>query len=236
MQFGSDFQTLFTFHGLASLVVLTLLELVLGVDNIIFISLLLIKVPLEKRFRTRTIALSLAFLMRVVMLFGLVWLSHSTTTLFSISHFKVSIRDLLFLAGGGYLVFNTIKELLRGQYSNRSNPDKPVLYKSVILQIVLVDMLFSFDSIFTAIGLISNLLIMVLAVWLGMVFMVYLSGKTSAYIEKNPGVKILALCFIIAVGLMLITESFHIELHKTYLYALFGLAFIAERISSAMKK
>src|SRR6185312_11474119 len=191
MQFSSELQTLLTFHGLTSLAVLTLLELVLGVDNIIFISLLLTKVPNEKRFKTRTIALSLAFLMRAIMLFGLVWLSRITTTLFALGHFRASIRDLLFFIGGGYLVYNTVKELLQ-QSSKGKNPNKQVLYKSVILQIVIVDMLFSFDSVFTAIGLISNLLIMVLAVGLGMVCMVYVSGKTSAFIEKNPGVKILA--------------------------------------------
>jgi len=236
MQFGSDFQTLFTFHGLTSLVILTLLELVLGVDNIIFISLLLTKVPDEKRFRTRTIALSLAFLMRAIMLFGLVWLSRITTTLFAIGSFQVSIRDLLFFIGGGYLVFNTVKELLHHHSSSWNDPNKQVVYKSVILQIVIVDMLFSFDSIFTAIGLISNLLIMVLAVGLGMICMIYVSGKTSAFIEKNPGVKTLALCFIIAVGLMLFAEAFHIEVPITYLYALFGAAFVIERISSVIRK
>ena len=234
MQFSAELQTLFTFHGLASLVVLTLLELILGVDNIIFISLLLTKIPAEKRFRTRTVALSLAFLMRIIMLFGLVWLSRITTTLFTLGQFKVSIRDLLFFIGGGYLVFNTVKELF--QHKSSGNSDKHVTYKSVILQVVMVDILFSFDSIFTAIGLISNLLIMILAVGLGMIFMVYVSGKTSAFIEKNPRVKILALCFIIGVGLTLLTEAFHIEIPVTYLYTLFGVAFVVERISSAIKK
>lgn len=237
MQFSSELQPLFTFHGLASLVVLTLLELVLGVDNIIFISLLLTKVPDEKRFRTRTIALSLAFLMRVIMLFALVWLSHITTTLFTLGRFQGSMRDLLFFIGGGYLAYNTAKELLQQyQAATRNKPGKKVLYKSIVLQIVVVDLLFSFDSIFTAIGLISNLLIMILAVWLGMICMVYVSGKTSAFIEKNPGVKILALCFIISIGLMLITEAFHIEFPKTYLYALFVVAFVVERISSVIKQ
>lgn len=231
MQFSSELQILFTFHGLASLVVLTLLELVLGVDNIIFISLLLAKVPDEKRFRTRTIALSLAFLMRIIMLFGLVWLSHTTTTLFAIDSFQVSMRDILFFIGGGYLIFNTVKELL-----HRNNSNKQMPYKSVVMQIVIVDMLFSFDSIFTAIGLISNLLIMILAVGLGMVFMIYVSGKTSVFIEKNPTVKTLALCFIIAVGLMLGLEAFHIEFPKTYLYILFGAAFAGERIYSITKR
>jgi predicted tellurium resistance membrane protein TerC len=235
MQFGSDFQTLYTFHGLTSLVVLTLLELILGVDNIIFISILLTKIPDEKRFRTRTVALSLAFLMRAIMLFGLVWLSR-ITTLFAIHSFQISIRDLLFLIGGGYLVFNTVKELLHHQSPSRNNANKQVLYKSIILQIVVVDMLFSFDSIFTAIGLISNLLIMMLAIGLGMICMIYISGKTSAFIEKNLGVKTLALCFIIAVGLMLLTEAFHIEVPITYLYALFGAAFVIERIASTIKK
>ena len=109
-------------------------------------------------------------------------------------------------------------------------------YKSVILRIVVVDILFSFDSIFTAIGIIPNFIIMALAVAIGMVFMIYLAGKTSTFIEKNPSVKTLALCFIIAVGLLLITEAFHFEIPKEYLYVLFGVAFVAERSYNTLKK
>lgn len=235
MNFVHEFNALLTLHGLLSLVILSLLELVLGVDNIIFISLIITKVPEEKRFNTRVTALSLAFIMRIIMLLLLVWLSRITTTLFTISTFEVSIRDVLFLIGGTYLVYNTLKELLQhNQITKLSNHQ--IGFKSIILQIVVVDMLFSFDSIFTAIGIIPNLIIMALAVGIGMVCMIYLSGKTSAFIEKNPTVKTFALLFIIAIGLSLLAEAIHIEIPKTYLYSLFGSIFVVERLYNSFKK
>jgi predicted tellurium resistance membrane protein TerC len=237
MNFQADLQALLSLHGLISLCILALLELVLGVDNIIFISLLIAKIPEERRFNARITGLSLAFVMRIIMLFCLVWLSRISTTLFSISVFQVSIKDILFFIGGAYLMVSTIRELVNHLYSKtEDNTPKQPIYKSIILQIVVVDVLFSFDSIFTAIGIIPNLIIMGLAVGLGMVFMIYLSGQTSKFIEKNPSVKTIALCFIIAVGLMLVTEAFHFEVPKEYLYVAFGAAFVLERAYHYFKK
>jgi predicted tellurium resistance membrane protein TerC len=222
-----ELNALLSLHGLFSLIILSLLELVLGVDNIIFISLIITKLPREKRFSARVTALSLAFVMRVIMLFCLVWLSHITTVLCVISGFEVSIRDILFFIGGGYLVYNTLKEI-NIHINNKAGScgsarNNQIVYKSIIFQIVVVDMLFSFDSIFTAIGLMPNFIIMSLAVGIGMVFMMFMSGETSKFIEKHPTVKTLALCFIIVVGLLLITEALHLEIPKGYLYS--GLAF-----------
>jgi len=215
MDFQQEAQGLLSFHGIVSLVILSLLELVLGVDNIIFISLLLTKLPEEKRFNARVTGLSLAFVMRIVMLLCIVQLSRITTTLFTISNFNVSIRDILFFIGGTYLVVNTLKELIAHINYKKEPGIKQNAYKSIVVQIVVADMLFSFDSIFTAIGLISNFVIMALAVGLGMIFMIYLSGKASAFIEKYRSVKTIALCFIIAVGLLLITKAFHLEILKS---------------------
>jgi predicted tellurium resistance membrane protein TerC len=237
MNFYADLQGLLSIHGLISLFTLSLLELVLGVDNIIFISLVLAKIPEENRFNVRVIALSIAFLMRIIMLYGLVWLSHITTTLFSISNFQVSIRDILFFMGGAYLTVNTVKEIITHLNTKKSiNTVRQIAYKSVILHIVVVDMLFSFDSIFTAIGLIPNLIIMVLAVGIGMIFMIYLSGQTTKFIEKYPPVKTLALLFIIAVGLMLVTQALHLEIHRKYFYLVLMIALLVEGAKSLMKK
>lgn len=237
MNFYAEFQTLFTIHGLISLLILSALELVLGVDNIIFISLALTKIPEEKRFRIRVIALSLAFLMRIIMLICLVWLSHITTILFTILNFQISIRDILFFIGGAYLTINTIKEMGKHLKSKKITISAQAnAYNTIILQIVFVDMLFSFDSIFTAIGLIPNLIIMVLAVGIGMMFMIYLSGQTSKFIEKHPTVKILALCFIIAVGLMLVTQALHIGIPKKYFYLALMVAAVFEGVKEVMNK
>jgi len=237
MNFQGELQTLLSLHGLMSLLILSLLELVLGVDNIIFISLLTTKIPEEKRFKARVTGLSLAFVMRIVMLFCLVWLSQITTTLFVISGFQVSLKDILFFIGGVYLTYSTIKELLAHlKRKEDSNSITQTATKSIILQIVLVDMLFSFDSIFTAIGIIPNFIIMALAVGIGMVFMIYLSGQTSKFIEKYPTVKTLALCFIIFVGLMLVTQALHLDIPKKYFYFAFVIVTIIEVVKGQIKK
>ncbi len=239
MNIQGELHALFTLSGLASLLTLSLLELILGVDNIIFISLLVIKLPESQRFKARVTGLSLAFVMRIIMLFCLVWLARITTTLFSVSEFRVTIRDILFLIGGSYLIFNTVEELTehlkRKGHEKSEQGKKQRSYKSIIMQIVLIDFLFSFDSIFTAIGLNPNLVIMALAVGIGMVFMIYLAGHTSKFIEKNPAVKTLALSFIIAVGSMLVAEAFHLEIPKVYLYAALAVGLIAVGLNMALK-
>ncbi|HTB30849.1 MAG TPA: TerC family protein [Bacteroidia bacterium] len=240
MNFQAELQTLLSLHGLISLLILSLLELVLGVDNIIFISLIVIKLPAEKRFSARVTALSLAFIMRIVMLFCLVWLSRLTATLFTVAGFEVALKDILFFIGGAYLTYNTIKEIIshlrKEDVNDLVKSPKKITYKSIILQIVLVDILFSFDSIFTAIGIIPNFIIMALAVGIGMIFMVYLAGQTSKFIEKYPAVKTLALCFIVGVGLMLIIEAFHLEIPKIYLYAALGMGLIIAGVTTKLKK
>ncbi len=227
---------LFSLHGLSSLIILSLLELILGVDNIIFISLLLTKLPEGKRFTARVTALSLAFVMRLVMLFALVWLSNITTTLFTVSGFQASLRDILFFIGGAYLAYNTIKELAAVHHPIAKSANYQISFSSAILQVVMIDILFSFDSIFTAIGLIQNLFIMSLAIGFGMLFMVFLSGKTTSFMEKNPTVKTIALWFIIAVGLSLIVQALHFDIPKEYMYAAFGIAFAIELLNLLRKK
>jgi predicted tellurium resistance membrane protein TerC len=233
MNFQAEFQALLSIQGLSSLFILSLLELVLGVDNIIFISILITKIQEEKRFNARLTALSLAFVMRIIMLFCLVWLSRITSALFTVSGFEVSIKDILFFVGGAYLTFNTMKEIIAHLSKKREQISvKQSGYKSIIMQIVLVDILFSFDSIFTAIGIIPNFIIMSLAVGIGMICMIYISGQTGKFIERYPDVKTVALSFIILVGLMLIVQAFHIDIPKIYLYAalVFGLIVVGVKI------
>jgi len=242
MDFKGEIEVLLSLHGLFSLIILSLLELILGVDNIIFVSLLLTKIPEQKRFKARVTALSLAFIMRIIMLLGIVLLARITTTIFVISSFQVSIKDILFFIGGAYLTFTTIKEItvhIKGKGKRESDTDlhnKQHVYKSIIFQIILVDILFSFDSIFTAIGIIPNFIIMTIAVGLGMIFMIYLSGKTSAFIEKYPTIKTIALGFIIGVGLLLITQALHLEIPKVYLYATLIVALAFEGIKTRIKR
>jgi len=240
MNIDEQIQSLLSLHGLASLLVLALLELVLGIDNIIFISLVIAKLPEGKGLSARIVGLSLALIMRLFMLFGLVWLAQSTTPLWIVRGFNISVRDALFFIGGFYLTWSTVTELrehLRGNKGNdKDGPQKQLKFRNAIAQIVMVDVLFSFDSIFTAIGLIQNFVIMAIAVALGMLFMIWLSGKVSAFINKYPSVKTLALGFIIAVGLLLISSAFHIELPKKYVYIAFLVAFGIELVIIQVKK
>jgi predicted tellurium resistance membrane protein TerC len=231
MNFYAEVHGLFTIHGIISLFILSLLELVLGVDNIIFISLIITKIPEEKRFKARVTALSLAFLMRILILFFLVWLSRITTSLFTVCGFQVSIRDILFLTGGAFLMYSTTKELINHIQLKKNSTASQIVNNSFIFQIVLVDILFSFDSIFTAIGINPNFIIMVLAIGIGMLCMIYLSGQTSKFIEKNPTIKTITLGFILLVGFLLITQAFHWELPKEYFYAAFAFALIVEGLN-----
>lgn len=233
MNIAQELAALFTFHGLLTLCVLSALELVLGIDNIIFISLVIVKLPQNERFSARLAGLSLAFVMRIAMLFGIVWLSKNTTNLFSFSAIDVSVRDVLFLIGGAYLIWSTIQELkahLKGRHENKRIDTKPAGFSKIIMQIVLVDMLFSFDSIFTAIGLIQNLVIMAAAVAVGMVFMLWIAGKTSDFINRHPTIKTIALGFILIVGLMLVVNAFHYNVPEEYLYIAFGIAIVVELV------
>jgi predicted tellurium resistance membrane protein TerC len=241
MNIYSEFQALFTIHGLASLIILSVLELVLGIDNIIFISLVIAKLPEAKRVSARVAGLALALVMRISMLFGLVWLSKIATVLFTFSNFQVTVRDILFFAGGSYLIWSTIQELKehirnKGRIEVDESKGKHMLYKNAIFQIIMVDMLFSFDSIFTAIGLMQNFVIMALAIILGMVFMLWLSGILSAFINRHPTIKTTALAFIIAVGLLLMFSALHIELPKKYVYIAFFAAFAIELVNIQLKK
>lgn len=233
MNIAQEFTALFTFHGLFTLCVLSGLELVLGIDNIIFISLVVVKLPQDKRFSARLTGLSLAFVMRVIMLFAIVWLSKITSALFSFANIDVSVRDILFLVGGAYLMWSTLQELkehLKGKNETKQVDTKPAAFGKIIMQIVLVDMLFSFDSIFTAIGLIQNLVIMAAAVAIGMVFMLWIAGKASDFINRHPNIKTIALGFIMLVGFALLANAFHYNIPEEYLYIPFGIALIVELV------
>jgi len=239
MNIAQEFSVLFSIHGLVALFVLSILELVLGIDNIIFISLVIIKLPEEKRLSARIIGLSLALIMRISMLFAIVWASRITDTVFCVSGFNVSVRDILFFIGGAYLLWNTALELKKHIQAEHEKADvniKAISYGSIILQIVLVDMLFSFDSIFTAIGLIQNLVIMAAAVTCGMVFMIWAAGKTSEFINRHPTIKTLALCFIMIVGLLLLCDATHYNIPKGYFYAALGFALVVELLNMRMGK
>ena len=200
-----------------ALLTLTIIEIILGIDNIIFISIVTNKVKKESRNKARITGLLLALVLRIVMLFGLTWFIGLTKPIF----YEFSIKDLILLLGGGFLIFKSVIEIshkINGNFDEKVETTESVSMKSIIWQIVAIDFVFSVDSILTAIGLTEVLLIMVIAVIISILFMIIYSSKISDIIDRYPSLEILALCFLILIGFTLILEAAHIEIPKGFIY------------------
>jgi predicted tellurium resistance membrane protein TerC len=203
---------LLTIDGIISLLTLTLLEIVLGIDNIIFISITADKLPHHQQRKGRSIGLMLALITRVIMLFSISLIAGAVNPIFTIGeNFGVSGRGLILFGGGMFLLIKTWKEIrekISGHDLNNNPGDlKKISFRSVVVQIILIDIIFSFDSILTAVGLSGNLLIMVGAVIISMILMLLFSVVVSEFINRNPTIKMLALGFLIVIGLLLSAEA-----------------------------
>ena len=200
-----------------ALFTLTIIEIILGIDNIIFISIITNKVEKKSRNKARVTGLLLALILRIIMLFGLTWFIGLTKPIF----YKFSIKDLILLVGGGFLILKSVIEIshkINGNFDEKISTSKSVTIKSIIWQIVAIDFVFSVDSILTAIGLTEILLIMIIAVVISIFFMIIYSSKISNIIDRYPSLEILALCFLILIGFTLILEAAHIEIPKGFIY------------------
>ncbi|MDP2104632.1 MAG: TerC family protein, partial [Desulfobulbaceae bacterium] len=190
-----------------ALVTLTALEIVLGIDNIIFISIQAGKLPAEEQEKARLIGLGLAMFVRVALLFSLSWLMGLTKPLFTLLANEISGRDLILLSGGMFLLWKStmeIHEKLEGENGQVSFGKVGVTFSSVIVQILLLDIVFSLDSIITALGMANQLSVMVAAVVIAVFFMMLFAGKISVFVEKHPTIKMLALSFLLLIGVALI--------------------------------
>lgn len=238
MDLSQNFTELFSVASLISLLTLSVLEIVLGIDNIIFISIISGKLPKSKQGKARTIGLMLALIMRVALLFSISWIAGLKEPLFMISDFGVTGRDMILFAGGVFLLYKTTMELhnkIQG-YDDGDLSVKRVSFNAIVLQIVLIDIVFSFDSILTAVGLVSNVLIMVAAVIIAMIIMIAFSGKVSDFINKNPTIKILALSFLLMIGVVLILEAFHEHVDKKVIYISIAFSLFVELLNIRMRK
>lgn len=210
-----------------SLLTLTLLEIVLGIDNIIFISIIAGKLPKAQQNRTRIIGLLLAVIGRLVLLTVVSWLAQLNTPLFAVFQFEFTGKSLVLLFGGLFLVWKSAQEIYEKVEGNEhgvdETPDKPVTVDSVILQILFVDLVFSLDSIITAVGMVPHVPIIVIAIVISLGVMIWASAGIADFIEAHPSVKVLALSFLMMIGTLLIAESFHYHIPKGYIY--FSLAF-----------
>ena len=215
----ASWEAFFTLNGLITLLSLTVLEIVLGIDNIIFISIVAGKLPKSSQQRARLIGLSLALIFRILLLSIISWIASLKEPLVHVGNFGASGRDLILLAGGIFLVFKTIMEIREKLIQDEQEDTGSVTavgFAKAIVQIVLLDIVFSFDSILTAVAISSNLVIMILAVMIAIVIMIAFSGVVSDFINKYQTIKMLAMVFLVAIGIVLILESLHIqEMHKT---------------------
>ena len=208
-----------------ALVTLTALEIVLGIDNIIFISILAGKLPGNQQGRARTLGLALAMLMRIALLFSLTWIMRLTFPLFSVLGNEISGRDIILILGGLFLLAKSTYEIhdkLEGE-EGHSSARVASSFAGVIIQIILLDIVFSLDSVITAIGMVNQLWVMIAAVVIAVVFMMVSAGPISDFVHRHPTVKMLALSFLLLIGVSLIAEGLDQHIPKGYIY--FAMAF-----------
>jgi predicted tellurium resistance membrane protein TerC len=217
-------------------VTLLLLEIVLGIDNVVFISILADKLPAEQRRKARTLGLSLAMVFRIGLLFAASWVVGLTAPLFSIGPWdtlEISGRDLILILGGAFLVYKAVTEIhekLEGHEAERSTA-RTATFSGVIIQILLLDMVFSLDSVITAVGMVDELYIMITAVVLAVVLMMFTAGWISGFVNRHPTVKMLALSFLVLIGASLIAEGFDFHIEKPFIYGPIAFAICVEALN-----
>ncbi|CAN0168227.1 unnamed protein product, partial [Phaeothamnion confervicola] len=213
----------------SSLITLTILEIVLGIDNLIFISVVSARLPAHQQARARRIGLSLALIFRVALLASIVWIVGLTAPIFSIGDFVFSWRDAILLGGGLFLLAKGTMEIhdtVEGEDSamhGGGSPKPSMTFASVIGQVIVLDIVFSLDSIITAVGMTQNLPVMVTAVVIAIMIMMWASEPVSNFIHRHPTTKMLALSFLLLVGMALVADGLHFHLPRAYLY--FAIAF-----------
>jgi len=216
-----------------SLAVLTLMEIVLGIDNIVFISILAGKLRQDQRERARTIGLSLAMLIRILLLLSITWVMGLTEPLFALFNQRISGRDLILIGGGLFLLAKSTHEIHGSLEGGEGHGPGQVVasFSSTIVQILLLDIVFSLDSVITAVGMASEVSIMIIAVVIAVGVMLVAAGPISTFVQKHPTVKMLALAFLLLIGVSLIADGFGRHIEKGYIYFAMGFSVFVEMIN-----
>jgi predicted tellurium resistance membrane protein TerC len=242
---GSLFMELLTAENLIAFITLAVMEIVLGIDNVIFISILAGKLPVEQQAQARRIGLIMALGTRIVLLLSLSFLAHLENSLFTIpwpfgdkDHLDITARDLVMLAGGLFLIYKAtheIHEKLEGEEGAVSSRTAAT-FASVVTQIALLDIVFSLDSVITAIGMADQIVIMVAAVVVAVVIMLFASASISSFVNQHPTVKMLALSFLLLIGVTLMIEAVHVHIPKGYVYFAMGFSVFVEMLNLAARR
>lgn len=216
-----------------ALLTLTTLEIVLGVDNVVFIAILAGKLPPDQRPRARQLGLALAMAMRILLLFGLSWVIRLTAPLLTIASYELSGRDFILIGGGLFLIAKATYEI---HHKLEDEPDEPgrrtaATFGAVLTQIVLLDMVFSLDSVITAVGMAREIGVMVAAVILAVAFMMVFAAKISEFVERHPTVKMLALSFLLLIGTALVADGLDHHIPKGYIYFAMGFSVFVEALN-----
>jgi predicted tellurium resistance membrane protein TerC len=250
--FSADLDALLSIKGLIGLLTLSVLEIILGIDNIIFISIAVNKLPVSQQKKARTIGLVLALLVRSVLLLFVGWIAGLKEALFHIGDYGVSGKGLILIGGGLFLLIKTwgeIKEKINSDDDEIEHKSGgKISFQAIITQIVIIDFIFSFDSILAAVGVSGVVLIMISAVVISMILMILFSGLVADFINKNQGIKMIALTFLLVIGGILLAEGLidsynftipeteHVELNKNYAYIALAFALVNEGFNMREKK
>ncbi|EEC4842907.1 TerC family protein [Campylobacter lari] len=233
------FDWIFSVDAWVVLLTLTALEIVLGIDNIIFLAILVSKLPPEHRDKGRILGLAFAMITRILLLLSLFWVMKLVTPLFSILGNEISGRDLVLLLGGLFLIVKSIKEIkesIMHQEESQSNIKISNKLWVVVAEIAVIDIVFSLDSVITAVGIAQDIEIMIIAVIIAVLVMLFASKPIADFVEKYPSIKILALAFLVMIGFVLVCESFDIHIDKAYIYTAMAFSLIVEILNIISQK
>ncbi|EAK5529915.1 TerC family protein [Campylobacter lari] len=233
------FEWIFSVDAWVVLLTLTALEIVLGIDNIIFLAILVSKLPPEHRDKGRILGLAFAMITRILLLLSLFWVMKLVTPLFSILGNEISGRDLVLLLGGLFLIVKSIKEIkesIMHQEESQSNIKISNKLWVVVAEIAVIDIVFSLDSVITAVGIAQDIEIMIIAVIIAVLVMLFASKPIADFVEKYPSIKILALAFLVMIGFVLVCESFDIHIDKAYIYTAMAFSLIVEILNIISQK
>ena len=224
---------LFDLNVWTALITLTVLEIILGIDNIVVISILTGKLPAHQQSKARQIGIGLAIFTRILFLLSLVWLASLTTKLFTVFGNDLSMRDLILIVGGLFLIYKATHEIhgIMEVSAEERKPKVLAAFSAVVMQILVFDIIFSLDSVITAIGMAQQVGVMIAAVIIAMLMMLVASSSISAFIDKHPSLKMLALSFLLMIGVTLIAEGLELHIPKGYIYFAMGFSGFVETMN-----